>query len=232
VKNRIKKELREKACSKKASDLSWFFKTRKGEYGYGDVFLGVTVPQQRLIVGKYKDIPLKEVAELLQEKIHEFRFCALIILVEKYRKGDDKTKKLIVDLYLDNLKFINNWDLVDVSAPSIIGDFFFNKNKKKLMKMLSSDNLWARRIAIISTLGFIRQNEVETTFLFAEKILNDEHDLIHKATGWMLREAGKKNKKRLVSFLEKNANKMPRTMLRYSIEKFTDKERKRFLNQR
>jgi 3-methyladenine DNA glycosylase AlkD len=228
--NEIKEEIKRFSCPKKAVVLSRFFKTKKGEYGQGDFFLGLTVPQQRLIARQYRDLSLRETEKLLKEKIHEYRLVALMILIIKYERGDDKKKKEIVEIYFKNLKFINNWDLVDLSAPKIIGDYFLNKSKKRIEKLSLSKNLWARRIAIVSTLNFIRNDHLETTFLFSEKLLKDKHDLIHKAVGWMLREAGKKDKDKLVDFLEKHTSEMPRTMLRYSIEKFPEKQRKKFLS--
>jgi 3-methyladenine DNA glycosylase AlkD len=225
----FKRELAKNRDFKKAEILQRFFKTGKGEYGSQDVFLGVSVPKQRETVNRHQDLSLLEIIDLLHEKIHEYRLSALMMLINKYKKGDWKTKKEIVEVYLKNTKFINNWDLVDLSAPCIVGDFFLEKDKKRIEKLIESDSLWEKRIAMVSTLTFIRNNQLDSTYLFAEKLLQDKHDLIHKVVGWMLREAGKKDKKRLVLFLEKHAGSMPRTTLRYSIEKFNDKERKRFL---
>ncbi len=228
----LKKELKKSADLNKAKILKKFFKTKKGEYGHGDVFFGVTVLKQRKIIKNYKEIPLPEINKLLKDKIHECRFSALIILIEKYRKEEnEKIKNKIVKIYLNNLKHINNWDLVDISAPYILGDFFLknNKNKKILKKLVYSDNLWERRMAIISTFAFIRKNEFNETFQIAKIFLKDKHDLIHKATGWMLREVGKRDKKALIDFLEIYSNKMPRTMLRYSIEKLNKREKIKYL---
>ncbi len=227
--NLIKKELKGVADPKKAKILQSFFKTKKGEYGYGDIFLGVSVPQQRKIAKKYKDLKINDLGKLLNEKIHEYRLSALIILIDKYREGNENTKKEIVDFYFKNTKNINNWDLVDISAPHILGNFFLKKDKSRIKKLAQSENLWERRIAIVSTLEFIKNNNLETTFTLSKKLLNDEHDLIHKATGWMLREAGKKDKERLKNFINSHKKKMPRTTLRYAIEKFSEEERKKMM---
>ncbi len=226
----LKKELEEAANPEKAEILKRFFKTEKGGYGYGDLFFGITVPRQREISRKYKDIDFYEIESLIQDKMHESRFCALIILIDKYRNGEEKNKKKSVKLYLRNLNHVNNWDLVDVSAPCITGDFFLNRNRNELESLLYSDNLWKRRVAMVSTLGFIRNGDIKPVFEYSRILMNDNHHLIHKAAGWMLREAGKRDKKSLKKFLEEYVSVMPRTMLRYSIEKFSDKERKEFLN--
>ncbi len=233
------KDLDKLKNSKKAKILSGFFKTGKGEYGEGDIFLGVTVPDQRKIAEKYKDLKLGEVQKLLKSKIHEFRLVASMILVEKYEKinhGDDGKgvmaeieKSKLVDFYLKNTKYINNWDLVDCSAYFILGDYLFDKEKDVLYNLAKSENLWERRIAIISTLGFIRRNNFTETLKICEILLNDEHDLIHKACGWMLREVGKRDLGVEVRFLKKFYKKMPRTMLRYAIEKFSEAERQKYL---
>ncbi|HQB18854.1 MAG: DNA alkylation repair enzyme [Parcubacteria group bacterium ADurb.Bin247] len=222
----IKKELKLNASKEKAQTLQRLFKTKKGEYGYGDVFIGVTVPVQRSIVKNHPELTIDDAIELLREKIHEYRSCGLIILVEKYKQGN---RDHIVDLYFKNTKYINSWDLVDFSAPQILGDYFFLEDKSRLKKLLYSSNLWKRRIAIVSTFGFIKKGDVNTTFEYAKELLNDRHDLIHKATGWMLREAGKRDKQSLKKFL--NENKMPRMTLRYAIEKFSLEERRYYLKQ-
>ncbi len=216
--------------SKKAKLLSSFFKTGKGEYGEGDIFLGITIPMQRKIAKKYSDLKLRDVEKLLKSKIHEQRMVALMILINKYSREGSNRKEL-VDFYLNNIKYINNWDLVDGSAYFILGDYLFDKEKDILYNLITSDNLWARRIAIISTFKFIRKNQFSDTLKICEYLLHDKQDLIHKACGWMLREVGKKNKKILNKFLNRFSLKMPRTMLRYSIEKFTEKERQKYLMQ-
>lgn len=226
---RLKKE----SNVKKAKILSGFFKTGKGEYGEGDIFLGITVPIQRKIAKDFSYISFKDIQELLDNKIHEKRLIALIILIIKYNKAlkekDENTKKEIFELYLKNSKNINNWDLVDLSAPNIVGDYLIDKPKEALYKMANSDNLWDKRIAIISTFTFIRKNYFNDTIKISNILLNDPHDLIHKAVGWMLREIGKRDLLVLRRFLEENYKKMPRTMLRYAIEKFEQKERQKYL---
>ena len=227
--NSLKKELKEASDPKRAEILQRFFKTKKGEYGYGDIFLGIAVPEQRKIIKKYKHLKLKEITELLQSKIHEHRFCALALLIEKYKKGNEKTKKEVVKIYLENTKYINNWDLVDISAYKIIGHYLYKKPKKILYQLAKSLSLWERRIAIVTTFYFIKNGNNNLTFELAKILLKDKEDLIHKATGWMLREAGKRDEESLNNFLESYSKEMPRTMLRYSIEKFNKKEKNKFL---
>lgn len=233
----IKSELKSKADPKKAKILQKFFKTGKGEYGEGDVFLGISVPEQRKIANKhFKETSLKEIEELLESKIHEERFTALEILVMKYGKANETERKEIFNFYIKNSKKINNWDLVDTSAPYIFGRhiLFTGKenpfNQRRLMTFANSENLWEKRIAIVSTQYFIKNNRFDETLMISESLLKDKHDLIHKAVGWMLREVGKKDEKILKDFLKKYYKQMPRTMLRYSIEKFDKKTRKQYLN--
>lgn len=226
---KIKSELKKLSNKDKAKVYAWFFKTGKGEYGEGDKFLGITVPKQRKVAKNFLDLSLREIKELLESPIHEHRFTALEILVMQFEKGSEKEKKLIANFYLKNAKLANNWDLVDTSAPYILGEYFKDKNKSVLYKLARSKNLWEKRIAIVSTFAFIKQNDLGDTFKISEMLLNDKNDLIHKAVGWMLREAGKKDKQKLLKFLDKNGKKMPRTTLRYSIEKFSKKERIRCL---
>lgn len=214
----------------KAKLLAGFFKTGRGQYGEGDVFWGLTVPTSRMIAKKYKDITFKEVSILLKNKVHEVRLIAILILVQKYQTGIISEKKKIVDFYLKNTKHINNWDLVDLSASRILGDYLFDKNDKNiLLKLANSKNLWEQRISMISTLYFISKKELDWTFKIAKMFLNHKHDLMHKATGWMLREAGKKDEKALRNFLDINIANMPRTMLRYAIERFPEKLRLEYL---
>ncbi len=204
----------------KAKILSRFFKTGKGEYGYGDIFLGITVPQQRLLVKKFFDLNLQDTIKLLRSKIHEHRLTALLILVKKFEKENyERTKENIYNLYLDNTKYINNWDLVDLSAPKIVGNFLLNKNREILYKLAKSKDLWEKRISIISTFTFIRNFEYLDTIEISKILLQDKHDLIHKSVGWMLREMGKRDINILKNFLDNYYKIMPRTMLRYSIEK-------------
>lgn len=223
----IKEELKEISNSAKADILRRFFKTGKGEYAYGDCFIGVSVPDQRKIIRKYKDLEYPDIISLLRDKIHEYRFCALLFLIRKYETGE---KEKVIDLYFKEMNHINNWDLVDISAPRIPGDFFLKRDREKLERLLISDNVWKRRIAMVSTLGFIRNNDLTPTFHYAKELIKDEHHLIHKASGWMLREAGKRDEKALISFLQEHVDQMPRTMLRYSIERLEEKKRKKFLN--
>jgi len=228
--DKIKKDLRKKQNKENARNLARFFKTKKGEYGEGDVFLGIKVPEQRETARKFfKEASLKDLKELLQSEIHEFRLTALIMLVEKYKKAGEDEKEKVFNFYLNNIKRINNWDLVDLSAPNIVGEYLSDKDKKILFALAKSKNIWERRIAVISTFAFIRRNQFKETLMLSKILLNDEHDLIHKAVGWALREVGKKDEKKEKEFLEKFCSKMPRTMLRYAIEKFGDKERARFL---
>lgn len=224
------REIKLHASPVKAKSSAWFFKTGKGEYGEGDKFIGLTVPQMRILATKYQAINLSEVKKLLSSKIHELRFIALEILVIKFEKASDREKKKIVDFYLKNLKNINNWDLVDTSAPYILGRYLLMRKRKLLYRLAESNNLWERRIAIVSTFAFIKKGELNDTFQIIKKVLKDKHDLIHKAAGWMLREAGKKDETALRLFLDQYTRVMPRTMLRYSIERFPEKVRVKYLN--
>jgi len=226
----LQQELKRATNPKQAKLLQRFFKTGLGEYGHGDIFLGIMVPAQRKIVQKYIDLSFSEIQKLLNSKIHEHRFCALVILVSKYKKANEAEKKRIFDFYIKNSKKINNWDLVDVSAPKIVGEYLLSRNKTILYKLVRSKNLWQKRIAVLATFWFIRENKFEDSLKISEILLKDKHDLLHKAVGWMLREIGKRNKQVLENFLKKHAHKMPRVMLRYAIEKFPKKERTYFLN--
>jgi 3-methyladenine DNA glycosylase AlkD len=206
-----------------------FFKTGKGQYGEGDVFLGISVPQQRTIAKKYINLPLPALQEMLDNKIHEFRLVALFILLMQFQKASELRRKELVDFYLKNSKKVNNWDLVDASAGYILGDYLSSKDKSILYKLAKSENIWERRISIIATQGFIRNNKYDDTLKIAEVLLNDKQDLIHKATGWMLREVGKRDLKTLYEFLDKHYKTMPRTMLRYAIEKFEKEKRELYM---
>lgn len=287
----LKKELRQIADPKRAEISQGFFKTGKGEYGEGDVFLGITVPQSRKIAVKFKNLAFSEILELLKSKIHEERLIALLILVDNFdarderashnaRASRDKQEK-IYDFYLKNIKYINNWDLVDLSADKIVGGYLFSlgsvhslndssepggdtqtarkrvsrhtvgsssdlgsKETVKssfreelhpiliLTKLANSKNIWERRIAMVATYYFIKNGKFDATLKIAEILLSDNHDLIHKAVGWMLREVGKKDLKTELKFLNKHYRQMPRTALRYSIEKFPEKLRQSYLNSR
>ncbi|TGL57951.1 DNA alkylation repair protein [Leptospira ognonensis] len=218
--------------SKKAAFFPKFFKTGKGQYGYGDKFLGVTVPEQRKIAKSfYSSLSQDDFKLLLDNEYHEVRLTALLALVLKYQKTakTEVEKKRIVDLYKSKLDRINNWDLVDSSADKILGSFYFDKNRGYLHKLSKSKNLWEVRIGILATFYFIRCDQFEDTLVMCRQVLNHEHDLIHKASGWMLREIGNRNKETLLAFLNQHAKDMPRTMLRYAIEKFPQTERQYWL---
>lgn len=223
------RDLLDTADPVKASFFPRFFKTGKGQYGEGDVFLGVTVPKQRLIAKTHRSTPLRELTELLKDKRHEVRLTSLLILVDQFKRGNEKLRKIIFNFYLKNLKYINNWDLVDSSASHIVGTYLLDKKRDILYKLARSKHLWSERVAMIATLAFIYHGELDDTFKLAKLLFSHKHDLMHKATGWMLREAGKKDERRLKEFLNQHAYEMPRTMLRYSIERFPKKERKNFL---
>lgn len=229
--NIIEKKLLSLADWEKAKILQWFFKTWKWEYGQWDIFLGIKVPDQRKIVKKYfKEVKFDDIQELLKSKYHEFRMTALLLLVEKYKKNWIDERKNIYQFYMKNLEYVNNWDLVDVTCPKIVWDFLFDKDRGILYDLVKSKNLWEQRISIISTLYFIRKWDFQDTLKLSEIFLDHKHDLIHKAVGWMLREVWKKDIKVLKEFLDKYAQKMPRTMLRYAIEKFEEKDRKHYLS--
>ncbi len=213
--------------------LPRFFKTGKGQYGEGDRFLGVIVPHTRQVAKLCKDVSFEDMEELLQSPWHECRLCALLILVERFKKAKADERKRIFDFYLTQTEHINNWDLVDLSAPSIIGTYLLDKSREILDELAVSPLLWNQRIAIVSTLTFIRNNDFADTLRLSEHFLAQPgrmHDLMQKAIGWMLREVGKRDKDLLVQFLEKYAATMPRTMLRYAIEKFPAEERQTFMN--
>lgn len=220
------KEAKKYQSKQKTAVLERFFKTGPGQYGEGDIFWGLSVPQSRTIAKKYSQLALSEVKKLLQSPIHEIRLIALLILVEQFSKNPKKT---IVDFYLKNTKYINNWDLVDLSASKILGTWLLDKDPKILYKLIASKNLWERRIAIVATYAFIRADNFKHTLELSEKLLDDTHDLMHKASGWMLREMGKRSIKDLRLFLNKHTRRMPRTMLRYAIERLPEKERITYL---
>lgn len=223
----IIKELQNLASPEKAKFADRFFKTGKGQYGEGDFFLGIIVPETRKVAKKYKNISLTEIATLLDNKFHEIRLCSLLILVHKFPENPERIYKF----YLKNLSKINNWDLVDSSADKIIGAYSHSNSSQKpiIYKLVKSKNLWERRIAILSTFYFIRKNEFNDALKISELLLHDSHDLIHKAVGWMLREIGKRDIAAEEAFLKKFASKMPRTMLRYAIERFPEAKRLSYL---
>jgi len=225
----IRRKLQQLGSKDKARVLQRFFKTGPGEYGEGDVFIGVRVPDLRKLVKEYQDITIKEVMQLLRSSIHEERLFALLILVSKYSKGNETVKKRIYELYLQNTKFINSWDLVDGSAQHIVGAFLMDKSKEPIYRLAKSNSLWERRIAILSTFHFIKHDNYSETLKISKILLTDEQDLIHKAVGWMLREIGKRHISTEEIFLKKYYKRMPRTMLRYAIEKFPESKRKKCL---
>ena len=225
----IKKDLYGLSDPEKAEFFPRFFKTLPGGYAEGDVFIGVTVPNIRAVTRKYADLPLPQVKRLLRSGVHEHRLTALLILVDRFRRSGEPERERIVAFYLDNLSRVNNWDLVDLSADKILGDFLLDKDRSILYTLCRSDHLWSQRVSIMSTFFFIRHGQFDDTFRIAAQLLSRKHDLIHKAAGWMLREVGKRDKKAEVSFLKKHYRTMPRTMLRYAIEKFGPEERKRYL---
>jgi 3-methyladenine DNA glycosylase AlkD len=234
----LMKELRRAGDKEKGIFLLRFFKTGKGQYGEGDLFLGITVPVQRLIAKKYVHLKLTEIVPLMTSQFHEFRLCALMILDFKYEAAsklkDEKTKqseqKRIFDFYIKHKKYINNWDLVDTSARDIVGAYLFDKPRDILYKLAVSTSLWDRRIAIIATHYFIKKGQYEDTIKISEMLLGDREDLMHKAVGWMLREMGNKSEKHLINFLDVYAAQMPRTMLRYSLERLSPQDRKTYMS--
>jgi len=225
----ITKKLKEIGNEEKAKKHQRFFKTGPGEYGEGDVFIGVTVPELRRLSKEYKTIGRNEIKPLLQSPIHEERLLSLFMLIHRYSKKDEPEKERIYELYLKNAKFINNWDLVDSSAGHIVGAFLFDKSKNPLYDLAKSENLWERRISIISTFYFIKHKQFTDTLKIAKILLTDKEDLIQKAVGWMLREIGKRDMSVEENFLKNHYKNMPRTMLRYAIEKFPESKRQRYL---
>ena len=229
----VVKEIQALSNRGRAHDLQKFFQTAPGQYGEGDVFLGLTVPQVRTVAKEYKAISLDQIDVLIRSKFHEVRLCGLVILTLQYKAAKErKTKKKLFDLYMKAMTdgYINNWDLVDVTAR-IIGEYLIDSDDPYVLlyKLAKSKSLWQRRVSMVFTFAFIRSGDIEPTLEMAEKLLHDKHDLIHKAVGWALREAGKLNGVALRNFLTAHSHEMPRTMLRYSIEKFSERERKKWL---
>lgn len=224
--NNLKKELEQLADKKQAANLQRFFKTGPGEYGEGDIFLGLKVPVQRSVAKKYKDLALKDVQELLNSKIHEHRLIALLILMLKYDAAEEDSRKQIFEIYLKNTKNINNWDLIDLSSPNIVGNYLLDKDRAILYKLAKSNSIWEKRISMLATFEFIANKESKDALAIAEILINDKHDLIQKAVGWMLREVGKRvSQEQEEKFLKKHYKTMPRTMLRYAIERFNNKKK-------
>ena len=235
MEEKIIKDIRRYKNERQGIVLGRFFKTGKGQYGEGDVFWGIDVPTSRKISERYTHISKKDILRLLKNEVHEVRLVALFILVAQYKKADPKLKAELVKFYLDNTKYVNNWDLVDSSAHQILGDFLLDKTeeeKRILLTLSHSKDLWEQRISIVATFAFIRKGELDWTYKIVDTLDKHNHDLIHKACGWMLREAGKKDEKRLKEYLGRKASTLPRTMLRYAIEKFPEPVRLEYLNKK
>ena len=226
---RLSAELRALSSPELVSLQQRFFKTGPGQYGEGDIFLGIKVPPIRALAKRYRDVTLDTITTLLHSKYHEERLFALLLLMQFYERATDKDRTVAFDLYLGNTSHINNWDLVDVSSPHIVGRHLSTRPRKVLHRMAKSSSLWERRIAIISTFHFIRDNDFDDTLSIAKTLLHDEQDLMHKAVGWMLREVGKRDLEAEETFLLQHYHDMPRTMLRYAIERFPEERRQRYL---
>ena len=225
----IKQQLLSFGNPEKAEHSKYFFKTGKGQYGEGDKFIGCTTPEMRSVAKTGKNLPLAELQLLLNDEMHECRVCALVILTEQFEKADENRRKEIVDFYLEHTHRINNWDLVDISAYKILGEFLVDKNRAILYQLADSDLLWDQRIAMVSTMAFIRRNDFDDVIRLSEIFLTHTHDLMHKASGWMLREAGKREEKVLTDFLDLHYKIMPRTMLRYAIEKLSPEQKMHYM---
>lgn len=225
----LHKVVRQKANNQHAVILQRFFKTGPGEYGEGDIFHGIKVPVQRTIANQFQHLPLNDLQILLKSKYHEERLISLLILVAKFKHATESVREKLYNFYMKNSKNINNWDLVDLSADKIVGAYLIDKDKSVLFKLAKSSDLWERRISMISTFHFIKNGIFEVTFQIAEILLNDEHDLIQKAVGWMLREIGKRDLEPEEEFLKIHYKQMPRTMLRYAIERFPEAKRQAYL---
>jgi 3-methyladenine DNA glycosylase AlkD len=224
----VRKELQSMADPDKVPILQRFFKTKPGQYGEGDIFIGVMVPQSRQVAKKFSQLTLGEVRTLLYSRIHEERLVALLILAWRYGTASSREKEDIVKFYLDHIKQVNNWDLVDLSAPNILGAHLVHRDRRLLYRLVRSESVWERRIAIVATHHFIRTGDFSDTLKIAGMLLQDRHDLIHKAAGWMLREVGKRDAAAEEAFLEKHCSVMPRTMLRYAIERLTESKRRHY----
>ena len=228
----VKQKLKSLASPDVAKSSARFFKTGPGQYGEGDTFIGIKVPTLRTVSREFRSLPLEEIESLLNSPIHEERHLALMILVLQVAKCDAAHRRTAFDFYLENTKFINNWDLVDCSAPQVVGGYLLDKSRRPLLELTKSQSLWERRIAIVSTQHFIRHDDFADTLAISHRLLKDEEDLIHKAAGWMLREVGKKAKAVLEAFLDQHGTVMPRTMLRYAIEHFSPDQRRAYLQRK
>ena len=224
----LKRTVSKHSNPEKGKFLQRFFKTAKGEYAEGDIFAGINVPNSRKISEQFKKMSLNDLSKIIKSKIHEERLIALFILVDKMKKGEEKEREKIYKFYLKNIRYVNNWDLVDLSADKIIGEYLFDKKRELLFKLVKG-NLWEKRIAVLSSFNFVKKNDYSTTLKICKLLLNDKEDLIHKATGWMLREIGKRDLKAEEDFLKLYYKRMPRTMLRYAVEKFPGRKRKSYL---
>jgi 3-methyladenine DNA glycosylase AlkD len=229
----VRQQLRARSSPAKAASSARFFKTGEGQYGEGDIFIGVTVPEQRAIAASAKDLPLADITKLLASQVHEERLLACILLAGRGQRaakaGDEAETKRLANFYWKRRLGINNWDLVDSSAEHVLGPYYFKRSRAPLFKMARSKRLWERRIAVLTTFHFIRQGDFKDTLRLAELLMEDMHDLIHKACGWMLREVGKREPESLRAFLDENAARMPRTMLRYALEKLAPRERQHYM---
>jgi 3-methyladenine DNA glycosylase AlkD len=225
----LRKQIKNQGTQKRAKANAWFFKTGPGEYGEGDKFLGLTMGEQRVIAKSYVGLELDDLIPLLKSSWHEERMVGLLVLTYKYPKADEKEQKKIYNFYLTHRQAVNNWDLVDVTTPKVVGAYLLNKDRAILYKYAKSKDLWEKRIAVLATFAFIREGQFDDTLKIAKILLDDTHDLIHKAVGWSLREVGKKDMKLLEEFLKPLYNKMPRTMLRYTIEKFPKEKYQKYL---
>lgn len=228
----ILSELLSMANPEKATFLQRFFKTGPGQYAEGDVFLGLIVPLTRSIAKANKQTPISELRKLMESDYHEARLCALLIVVEQFKKASETEREELYDFYLANARRINNWDLVDVTCPHVVGLYLLEKDRSRLYELADSDNLWEQRIAMVSTVTFIRNRDYTATLALAERLMAHKHDLMHKAVGWMLREVGKKDRATLTDFLERYATKLSRTSLRYAIEHYPEEQRQYFLKKK
>jgi 3-methyladenine DNA glycosylase AlkD len=228
----LRQELKSQADASQAEALRRYFKTGPGQYGEGDIFLGLKTPTIRAAVKKYKSLEMGDLELLLHSPIHEERSCALAILKERFKREEEAGRKELYEFYLRNTERINNWDLVDISAPDIVGSYLADKDRSILYELATSTSIWERRIAVLSTFSFIRQGDFRDALRIAEIVLHDEHDLLHKATGWMLREIGKRDPRAEEKFLDRHYRTMPRTALRYAIEKFPEEKRRHYMGKK